>query len=69
MVLERLIKDGFSNIFLEPVNLDDFHDYLEYVDTPMDLGTVKKKLNTKKYQGPENFARDMRKVSNMARYI
>lgn len=62
MVVERLTKDGFSNIFLEPVNIPDFPDYLEYVETPMDLGTIMKKLNTRKYQGPENFARDMRKV-------
>ena len=50
-------------IFLEPVDLNEFTDYGEYVDSPMDMATVRKKLATKKYQGPENFARDMRKVS------
>ena len=63
MVLERLSKDSYAEVFLEPVDLEDFPDYMEYVDSPMDLSTVKKKLNAKKYQGPENFARDMRKVS------
>ena len=62
MVLDRLSKDSFAEIFLEPVNLNEFTDYTEYVDTPMDLSTVRTKLMTKKYQGPENFARDMRKV-------
>jgi hypothetical protein len=62
MVLERLKTDTFAEIFLEAVDLDDFPDYMEYVDSPMDLAQVRKKLNTKKYQGPENFARDMRKV-------
>ena len=67
MVLERLAKDTFANIFLDPVELREFPDYMdmEYVDSPMDLATVRQKLKTKKYQGPENFARDMRKV----RYI
>ena len=63
MVLDRLTNDGFSNIFQEPVDLNDFPDYTEYVDQPMDLGTVRKKLLSRKYQGPENFARDTRKVS------
>ena len=62
MVLNRISDDGFANIFLEPVDLNDFPDYDEYVDTPMDLGTVRQKLKAKKYQMPEQFARDVRKV-------
>lgn len=62
MVLDRISKDGFANIFLEPVDLDDFADYEEYIDQPMDLGTVRTRLKTKKYQSPEQFARDVRKV-------
>jgi hypothetical protein len=64
MVLDRLAKDGFANIFLEPVDLEDFPDYEDLVDTPMDLGTIRTKLKNKKYQAPENFARDMRRVWN-----
>lgn len=62
MVLERLAKDGFANIFLEPVGLDEFPDYEELIDQPMDLGTIRIKLKNRKYQAPEQFARDMRKV-------
>lgn len=61
-VLDKICEDGFANIFLEPVDLDDFPDYEEIIDTPMDLGTVRKKLEAKKYQMPEQFARDVRKV-------
>jgi hypothetical protein len=61
-VLDAMVSDGFSNIFLEPVDLKDFPDYEDIVDTPMDLGTVRKKLAGKKYAAPENFARDVRKV-------
>ena len=64
-VLERLAKDTFADIFLEPVDLREFPDYMEYVDSAMDLATVRQKLKTKKYQGPENFARDMRKVRHI----
>merc|ERR1719223_1127836 len=64
MIVDRLSKDSFRDLFQEPVSIIDFPDYLEYVDTPMDLSTVRKKLGTKKYQGPENFARDMRKIWN-----
>lgn len=63
MVLNKIKSDGFATIFLEPVSLDDFPDYDEVIDQPMDLGTAETKLNNKKYQAPEQFARDMRKVS------
>ena len=67
MVLDRLASDGFANIFLEPVDLDEFPDYEETVDTPMDLATIRQKLASKKYQAPENFARDVRKVCRLVR--
>ncbi len=63
-VLDRLVEDGFANIFLEPVKLEDFPDYEEMIDFPMDLQTVRTKLNNRKYQMPEQFARDMRKIWN-----
>lgn len=65
MVLDRLSNDGFANIFLEPVDLEEFTDYEEFIDQPMDLGTVRTKLKNKKYQAPEQFARDVRKVRNV----
>ncbi|KAL3925386.1 MAG: hypothetical protein SGILL_000445 [Bacillariaceae sp.] len=63
MVLDHIAEDGFANIFLEPVDVEDFPDYEEYIDTPMDLGTVRRKIVEKKYMMPEQFARDVRKVS------
>lgn len=61
-VLERLAKDSFADIFQEPVDLEEFPDYEEFIDSPMDLRTVREKLEHKKYQAPEQFARDMRRV-------
>lgn len=62
MVLDRLANDSFAEIFLEPVDLEEFPDYEEHIDSPMDLGTIREKLANKKYLAPENFARDVRKV-------
>lgn len=61
-VLERLASDSFADIFLEPVNLEDFPDYEEIIDSPMDLGTVRQNIINRKYMVPEQFARDMRRV-------
>ena len=63
MVLDRIAKDSFAEIFLEPVDTTEFHDYLEVIDVPMDLGTVRSRLENKKYQAAEQSARDMRRVS------
>ena len=65
MVLDRIVDDGFANIFMEPVDVKEFPDYEELIDQPMDLGTVRTKLLSKKYQAPEQFARDVRKVSHV----
>lgn len=63
-VLERLAADSFADIFLEPVDMDDFPDYDDIIDNPMDLGTVRQRLDDRKYQSPEQFARDMRRIWN-----
>ena len=37
-------------------------DYLELVATPMDLGTIKEKLNTLQYPDVDSFVSDVRLV-------
>ncbi|KAL7553315.1 hypothetical protein ACHAWF_016591 [Thalassiosira exigua] len=64
-VLDRLFDDPHALIFLEPVDTDVYTDYLDMVDSPMDLSTVREKLKSvKNYMGPEVFARDVRKIWN-----
>ena len=64
-VLDRLCDDPFASIFLEPVPLDVFTDYLDIVESPMDLQTIRERMRSvKNWQGPEVFARDVRKVWN-----
>jgi Bromodomain/HMG (high mobility group) box len=62
MVLDRICSDSFAEVFLDPVNTKEFPEYNDIIDQPMDLATVRKRLETKKYLACEQFARDMRKV-------
>ncbi|XP_034751583.1 bromodomain-containing protein 3-like isoform X2 [Etheostoma cragini] len=57
--------------FYKPVDVDalGLHDYRDIIKYPMDLGTVKKKLNGGEYQDEQAFAADVRLVfSNCYKY-
>ncbi|XP_031133380.1 bromodomain-containing protein 3-like isoform X2 [Sander lucioperca] len=57
--------------FYKPVDVDalGLHDYRDIIKYPMDLGTVKKKLNGGEYQDAQAFAADVRLVfSNCYKY-
>ena len=57
--------------FHEPVDPVKFGimDYFDIISKPMDLGTVKKKLNHNVYEKAQDFVDDMRLVwSNCYRY-
>ncbi|TDH01868.1 hypothetical protein EPR50_G00167140 [Perca flavescens] len=57
--------------FYKPVDADalGLHDYRDIIKYPMDLGTVKKKLNGGEYQDAQAFAADVRLVfSNCYKY-
>jgi|AntAceMinimDraft_5_1070358.scaffolds.fasta_scaffold106817_1 hypothetical protein len=49
--------------FATPVPLAAFPDYLKYVETPCDLGTVQQRLEGGKYKEPEAMQRDVRLVN------
>lgn len=70
-VLNLTKKHRYHKIFLFPVDpvRQGIPDYPQIVKNPMDLGTVKRKLDEKKYVGPEDFCADMRLIfSNCALY-
>ncbi|RHY10959.1 hypothetical protein DYB37_004414 [Aphanomyces astaci] len=50
--------------FRERVNWEEWglYDYLQIVKIPMDMGTVRVKLNKGEYKKPEDFGRDMRLI-------
>jgi bromodomain-containing protein 3 len=51
-------------VFNEPVNAEELGctDYYTIIKNPMDLGTVKKKLEEGQYTSPEQFAEDVRLI-------
>ncbi|RWS26520.1 bromodomain-containing protein 2-like isoform X7 [Leptotrombidium deliense] len=55
---------GYAWPFYKPVdvqllNLTDYHDIIKH---PMDLGTVKQKMENREYKKPEDFAADVRLI-------
>lgn len=68
-VLEALKRSPYAEPFLQPVDLDTHHDYLQVVSEPMDLATVEAKLKNSDYETAYHFAMDVRKIwSNSFRY-
>ncbi len=64
-VLEKLEENTWCDIFREPVELEHFPDYTSIVDQPMDLGTIREKLEppcSYRRNSPDDFARDVRQV-------
>ncbi|EPR78972.1 Transcription factor [Spraguea lophii 42_110] len=58
---QKLKKNANAQPFLHPVDYVTLNipDYPEIIKHPMDLSTVKKKLETKEYESPEDFKNDI----------
>lgn len=70
-MLANCWKLKFAFWFYEPVDPVKFNimDYFDIISKPMDLGTVKKKLNHNVYESAQEFVDDMRLVwGNTYRY-
>uniref|UniRef100_A0A2P2LHJ7 Bromodomain-containing protein n=1 Tax=Rhizophora mucronata TaxID=61149 RepID=A0A2P2LHJ7_RHIMU len=61
-MLEKLMNHKHGWVFNSPVDVKalGLHDYFTIITHPMDLGTVKSKLNKNWYKSPEEFAEDVR---------
>ncbi|KNA25272.1 hypothetical protein SOVF_008060 [Spinacia oleracea] len=61
-ILAKLMNHKLSNIFLAPVNPAAWNidDYFDIIKKPMDLGTIKQKLQQLKYIVVEEFEADVR---------
>jgi E1A/CREB-binding protein len=61
-VLKRLIEHECSWIFMQPVDPVELNlpDYFEIIETPMDLGTIKKKMENNNYKLISEFVADVR---------
>lgn len=68
-ILKTLMLHKDSWPFRQAVNMREVPDYLELVKTPMDLGTIREKLNSAEYSDAESFVADVRLVfSNSDKY-
>ncbi|KAL5864755.1 hypothetical protein ACOSQ3_002269 [Xanthoceras sorbifolium] len=61
-LLEKLMKHKHGWVFNAPVDAEalGLHDYFTIIKHPMDLGTVKSRLNKNWYKSPKEFAEDVR---------
>ncbi|XP_064615943.1 bromodomain-containing protein 3-like isoform X3 [Liolophura sinensis] len=62
---------GYAWPFYKPVDASSLglHDYHDVIKKPMDLGTVKKKMEGREYKNPQDFAEDVRLIfTNCYRY-
>ncbi|XP_057766919.1 transcription factor GTE8-like isoform X1 [Salvia miltiorrhiza] len=61
-LLKKLMSQQFAWVFNSPVDVVKLNipDYFTIIKTPMDLGTVKSKLNSGKYSHPLEFLEDVR---------
>ncbi|KAG7509476.1 PH-interacting protein [Solea senegalensis] len=68
-LLDLIFQCEDSEPFREPVDLQEYPDYLQIVDSPMDFGTVLSTLTEGKYQSPIDLCKDVRLIfSNSKAY-
>ncbi|XBI25689.1 hypothetical protein VPH35_050566 [Triticum aestivum] len=67
-ILKKLMTQKCSHIFNDPVDVEKLNlpDYNDIIKHPMDLGTIKKKLDSGSYASPSDFAADVRLTFNNA---
>ncbi|XP_004842422.1 bromodomain and WD repeat-containing protein 1 isoform X1 [Heterocephalus glaber] len=56
-----------SEPFRQPVDLVEYPDYRDIIDTPMDFGTVRETLEAGNYDSPLEFCKDIRLIFSNAR--
>ena len=61
-LLKQMHNLPFSVPFREPVSEIEFPDYHRYINTPMDLTTVKESLHIGDHSDPVEFAKDVRLI-------
>ncbi|KAM9316037.1 PH-interacting protein [Gastrophryne carolinensis] len=68
-LLNLIFQCEDSEPFRQPVDLNEYSDYRDIIDTPMDFETVKEKLEAGNYESPMNLYKDVRLIfSNSKAY-
>ncbi|VDO76970.1 unnamed protein product [Heligmosomoides polygyrus] len=66
-LLECVSDHRMSWPFRQPVNLEEFPNYLEVVENPIDLSVIQQRLEHLEYQRLKDFTRDMTRMFENAR--
>ncbi|KAM3934677.1 bromodomain and WD repeat-containing protein 1 [Leptodactylus fuscus] len=66
-LVDFIIDCEDSEPFRQPVDLEQFPDYKDIIDTPMDFGTIKETLAAGNYSSPYDLCKDMRLVFSNAK--
>lgn len=66
-ILNLMWQSEDSQPFREPVDTLEHPDYLQVIDTPMDLLTVREELMGGNYDTPQKFASDVRLIFQNSR--
>ncbi|RWS10088.1 bromodomain and WD repeat-containing protein 3-like protein [Dinothrombium tinctorium] len=61
-MIDQVSNEVFAKPFMEPVKDTDFPDYHKVIKHPIDLGTMKKRLQEGYYSQPEEFKKDTRLI-------
>ncbi|MGH0131078.1 UNVERIFIED_CONTAM: hypothetical protein FKN15_044990, partial [Acipenser sinensis] len=68
-LLDLIFQCEDSEPFRQPVDLQEYPDYRDIVDTPMDFSTVRKTLQAGNYESPTELCKDVRLIfSNSKAY-
>jgi hypothetical protein len=61
-ILDQMAGSSHSKIFRQPVDLCQFPEYQKFIETPMDLSTIRNKLLSGVYTEPHEFIADMQLI-------
>ncbi|RWS30778.1 bromodomain and WD repeat-containing protein 3-like isoform X2 [Leptotrombidium deliense] len=67
-LIDDICKEQFAIPFIEPVDLVEFPDYTKYIADPIDLKTIRNRLEIEKYSRPENMEKDLRLLISNSRH-
>lgn len=60
--VDNLLSYSISKMFSEPVDINEFPNYLEIISKPMDLGTIRRKVIQNEYSSTQEFKQDVQLV-------
>ena len=60
--ISELFRKEDSEPFRNPVDLNDYEDYLEKVSSPMDLSTIREQLMSGNYEDPKDLNKDLKLI-------